>query len=281
MPCDVVTDTYSVRLPARYEIRRLGPEIEPWIRALAAYILMLDFQIFSPLYKDRQLVRRLLEDNPKRKASGLHCLKSGLSYRIFDKEYQFKKPESIATGGAVYWHEIDPKEPNLEITGPQRLLDAMDFPLISFALSCDKADPTPPEVYAATSQFIEEYEYTRTLAPTASSSNSEVEELKKGEVLVRSGTATRRDYLGHGLMKSLSHFVMHDAHARGFKKIEILVLHDAVSKVWSNPPAPYTAEVVAQTDIREGEVEVDGKKIKPFSGLDLGLYRNIAVHLVG
>ncbi|KAI3327275.1 hypothetical protein HD806DRAFT_388404 [Xylariaceae sp. AK1471] len=283
MPCEVVTESYGVKLPARYEIRRLGPEVEPWLRALTSYVLILDLRTFAPLYKDRQPVKRLLEDDPKRKTSSLHSLESGLSYGIFDKDYQFKRPESSATGGAVYWHEIDPNDPDLEVTGPQRLLDAMDFPLVSIALSYDKANPMPPEVLADSVQLIPEQTYMRMLAPTASSPDEKkkkTEEPNKGEVLARGGTATRRDYSGQGLMKSLSHFVMHEAHARGFKRIEVTVASEAVSRVWRNPPAPYRAEIVAQTDIRQGEIEVDGKIIKPFSSIEEGPYQNIAVYLV-
>jgi hypothetical protein len=283
MLCEIVTDTYGIQLPPRYEIRRLSPEIEPWMRALTAYIQILDLRLFAPLCKDRQPVKRLLEDNPKRKTPNLHCLENGLSYGIFDKEYQFKRPESVATGGAVYWHELDPDDPDLEVTGQQRLLDAMDFPLVSFALSHDKTDPFPTEVLDLMAQFIPEYEYSGILVPTANSSNENKqteEEAKKGEVLVRGGTATRRDYVGRGLMKSLCHFVMHDAHARGFKRIEILAAHAASSKVWLNPPTPYRAELVAETDLREGEIEVNGEKVKPFSSLDPGPYQIIAIHLV-
>ncbi|KAI1814580.1 hypothetical protein GGS20DRAFT_403938 [Poronia punctata] len=280
MPCELVTETYGVQLPARYELRRLDPDIEPWLRALSAYVLLLDLPIYTPLYKDRQPIKRLLEDNRKRKAAQLHCVESGLSYGIFDKEYRYKRPESAATGGAVYWHEIDPDDPDLEETGQQKLLEAIDFPIVCAALSYDKAIPIPPEVMEGVVGFIPEYNYPRTfLAASLSSVGYKPETPKRGEVLVRGGTMTRRDYVGRGLMTAISRFIMHDAHVRGFKKIDMPMANASVSKIWLNPPAPYRAELVVDIDIRENEVEIDGKMVRLFSEAKSGLFQFAILHL--
>jgi hypothetical protein len=215
-----------------------------------------------------------------RKPVLLHCLQSGLSYGIFDKEYRFKRPESVATGRAIYWHEIDSHDPSIEEAGRQRLLGAMDSPLVSFALSYDKAVPLPPGVAAALAQFIPEYKHLRTIGSAGSSNAGKMtEEPRKGEVLIRGGIGTRKEYLGQGLMKAISYYVMHDAHARGFKKIEISVANAIVSKVWLSPPVPYWAELIYDRDLRQGEVEIEGKMVKLFSALDSGFFQVITIYL--
>ncbi|KAI0162195.1 hypothetical protein GGR57DRAFT_453377 [Xylariaceae sp. FL1272] len=280
---DIISDTYGVPLPSRYEIRRVGPEFEPWLRVLSRYIQLLDTRVFGPMYKNRQPVRKILLENAKNevKSGTLHCLKGGMSYAIFDKEYKFKRPESVATGGGVYWHEIDPDEPGLEATGQQRLLDAMDFPPVAMALSFDKADKMPSEAFAENVAFIPEFELQRQVAEAKAKPAPDAAIPEKGEVLVRAGTATRREYTGQGLMKALSHFVMHDAHARGFKRIEIDVIHQATSRLWLNPPLPYRGELVNRLHLKEAELEIGGKIIKPFVASEVDYEDEITVHLTG
>jgi len=102
-------------------------------------------------------MKRLPENNCIRKLTVLHCLESGLSYSIFDKEHRLERSESVATGGAVYWHDIDSDDLAIKETGCQRLLDAMNLPLVSFVLRYDKAVPLLPEVAATSARFIREH----------------------------------------------------------------------------------------------------------------------------
>ncbi len=73
----------------------------------------------------------------------LPSVQTGLVFGIFDKTYQFRRPESQLTGGAVYFSEFDEDDPKIEIGGRQRLSEAMDFPLVSYASSYDGGDPRP------------------------------------------------------------------------------------------------------------------------------------------
>jgi hypothetical protein len=71
-------------------------------------------------------------------------------------------------------------------------------------------------------------------------------------------------------MKKLAYFLMRYADLKGFRAIQIETAHDKVAWVWSHPPEPYQATVVAEFkswDVeKEEEVEgvKTGKKIKPF-----------------
>jgi len=60
-----------------------------------------------------------------------HQVESGHSFGVFDLEYQFKREESKATGGKLCWDLLD------TAMGPDELLDGMDFPLVSIAMTYD------------------------------------------------------------------------------------------------------------------------------------------------
>jgi hypothetical protein len=87
---------------------------------------------------------------------------------------------------------------------------------------------------------------------------------------MRNATSSRHDIEGKGIMKRLAYFLMHYAHAIGFRGSQIECAHDKVTWVWSHPPAPYKGEIVSEFntwDILEDEEiqgEKTGKKIKPF-----------------
>ncbi|KAI1493989.1 hypothetical protein F5X96DRAFT_79270 [Biscogniauxia mediterranea] len=292
MASELVTETYGVHLPPRFEIRRLGTNVEKWVGAMGAYSLVFNSRLFAPLYKDRQPVKRVLDDHAKRPAPYLHSIKSGLSYGIYDKEYRFKRPESAATGGALYWHELDPNDPDLETpSGRQKLLDAMDFPLVSVAYSHDAADPLPREAVAQLCEYIPEFgpllAHVGSLIAASASPGVLAplgdETRPRGQVLARGGTGTREDYVGRGLMRALAHFVMRDARARGYAQIQIGTSHERVHGVWSRPPAPFKATIDLLIDPREAEIPVDGHEGKTerlFAKCPLTIFSNITVRLV-
>jgi hypothetical protein len=87
---------------------------------------------------------------------------------------------------------------------------------------------------------------------------------------MRNATSSRHDIEGKQIMKKLAYFIMRYADSKGFRNIQIEVLHDKVNWVWTHPPAPYKSEIISQFnswDFLEDEV-VDGKKtgnkINPF-----------------
>ncbi|KAI1328166.1 hypothetical protein F5Y16DRAFT_369600 [Xylariaceae sp. FL0255] len=283
MKSEVVTNTYGIEFPPRYEIRRLSPEIGLWLHDFSRYVVIIETPLFGPIYKNRHPCRKLLTAKNLERPTLTHALESGLSYGLFDKEYQWKRPESAATGGAVYWDEIDPEDPDLEVAGPQRLLDAMDFPLAALSLSHDKTHVQSAEAIAADIAFLPEYADFGVIKKPASKPQDEEETtkdlIKPGEVLMRCGTTTKRDYGGQGLMKLMACFVTRDAHARGFKRIEVPIINEAVVKIYLNPPPPFTAELTQVVNVRDGEVERDGKMIKPFAESITKRYCHITVYL--
>lgn len=121
-------------LPSRYEIRPLGPEHAQWASAIVAHSNIFHSAVFTLAYPDDKTARF----NALMKGASYlldHQINSGLSYGVFDTEFQYKRPESVAQGGKFYW---DPEDNT--ITG-EELIEAMDFPLVSVALSYDGLDP--------------------------------------------------------------------------------------------------------------------------------------------
>lgn len=126
------TGTY---LPARYEIRQLGPEHADWAAAIVIHSNVFHSTVFSVLYPDNQAARF----NAAMKAAGYlidHQINSGLSFGVFDKEYQYKQAGSAAAGGKFYWDAENARD---DVTG-EDILAAMDFPLVSVALAYDGVD---------------------------------------------------------------------------------------------------------------------------------------------
>ena len=60
-----------------------------------------------------------------------HQIDCGMSFGIFDLEYKFRRPESAASGGTLYW------VPDDGVTDGSKLLKQMDFPLFTIALAYD------------------------------------------------------------------------------------------------------------------------------------------------
>ncbi|KAM0550212.1 hypothetical protein ACHAPJ_009060 [Fusarium lateritium] len=264
-----VSDLHGVDLPARYEIRRLEKKHGDWVNALTRHAAFYGSELWAPLYVG--MARRLAIQAYKiNKGQVDMMLAEGLSYAIFDKEYQFKRPESSETGGAVYWNDLDEWDSTKEIDGRRELADAMDFPLVSVVISVDNADQ-PPKIVPGTSPVGIPHGHFYFVACGQAAADKGVpldgnndKMLEPGVLLGRRGTATSDDHSGKGLMKALSLFLIHQARADGFKEIEMHAQSHAVFHVWTNPPSPYHVEVKFKTPLDEFETEVDGKKIKPF-----------------
>jgi hypothetical protein len=271
-----VTDLHGVQLPARYEIRRLEPQHEEWVSALTAHANIYQGW-FGDLY-DGQRAKIALRFGRNFLGNYRRTLKGGLAYGIFDKEYQFKRPESTTTGGALYWSEFDENDPNLELDGRKKLSDAMDFPLVSHAMAYDASDPECARVlFQSLGEEFPDMVYVFGAKPPGMPEHNNNEKPKRGEVIGRNGTATADGYTGKGLMKALAHFMMHEANANGYKKISIDNTSVAVHHVYSNPPAPYSANVLIEYHAQDHEVDVDGKKIKVFEKCN-GVFRG-TVHV--
>jgi hypothetical protein len=72
-------------------------------------------------------------------------------------------------------------------------------------------------------------------------------------------------------MKNSSYFLMRSAAAMGFRAIEIPTSHDAVSHVWTHPPAPFKATVIAKFNTADTDLidealngKRTGKLVNPY-----------------
>lgn len=159
-----------------------------------------------------------------------HQVASGLSIGVFDTEYKYRTKEAEAVGGKCLFNLDDPTTPG------DKLLEQMDFPLVSVAMAYDGIDPLDHEKLGPIMEVIPIF--ADVYANLDKNDPREPESWKarqRGEVLMRNATSTRHEYEGQGIMGKLARFMMRDAKARGYKNINIECLSDAVTHVWSNP----------------------------------------------
>ncbi|KIY03167.1 uncharacterized protein Z520_01634 [Fonsecaea multimorphosa CBS 102226] len=256
------TATNPTNLPPRYEIRRLTEEHIEWVKAIVLHSNMFYSPVWPVCYPEAKTAR-LYRGFGAVDYLIRHQIESGHSFGVFDLEYKFKRDESKSTGGKLYW---DLKDETLD---QDQLLQQMDFPLVSVALAYDGLHELDMEkimplieclpLFGAVYHVLEESDPREAASwkPTG-----------EKQVLMRNATSTRHDAEGNGIMKALAQFLMRYAAEQGFRGIQIECLADAVTKVWSQPPAPFKSTIVAEfnTQDYEEEVEVDGvkKKVKPF-----------------
>lgn len=252
--------TNPTNLPSRYEIRKLAPEHSQWAAAIVCHSNLFHSTVFPHVYPEAKGARF---NNMMKEAGYLvdHQISSGLSLGVFDKEYQYRKADSATTNGKFYW---DPE--NNDHSG-EELLEAMDFPLASVALSYDGIDPLDSarigQLVATLPIFGTIYHQLDVLDPRPLDSWKPAKQ--RGEILMRNATSTRREYEGKGLMAALARYLMRDAAGRGYKAINIECLNDAVTYVWSKPPSPFKGEIIASFMTDEYEEDQDGEKIKPMA----------------
>lgn len=247
-------------LPARYQIRTLTPIHAQWAAAIVCHSNTFHSTVFPLVYPEAKTARF---NAMMRNAAYLvdHQIESGLSLGVFDTEYKYRRPEeSAAAEGHFYW---DPE--NDDVSGDE-LLEAMDFPLVSVALSYDGYNALDMSrmggLVACLPVFGTVYHHLDELDQRPPETWKAKEPC---EVLMRNATSTRHDYEGKGLMGALARYLMRDAAARGFKASNIECLNDAVTHVWSKPPAPFKGEVTASFKSNEyEEVDPGGNKVNPF-----------------
>lgn len=190
-----------------------------------------------------------------------HQVQSGMSFGVFDLEYEYKRPQSAATGGRFYW---DPED---DTVTRDELIEAMDFPLVTVALAYDGFNTVDMEKLMPLIHILPVFGTTFAALNALDKRDPESWKAKAPrEVLMRMATSTRQDYEGKGLMGALARFLMREAKLKGFKAVNIECMNDAVTYVWSQPPSPFKGEIVAEfhTDKFENEDE-NGKKVKPFA----------------
>ncbi|KAF1816515.1 hypothetical protein P152DRAFT_454772 [Eremomyces bilateralis CBS 781.70] len=249
-----------VALDSRFEIRRLeSSQHRDWAKAILLHTNIFHSPVWSIIYPDKQFDKISQGWEAMKYLVDLQ-IDSGWSFGVFDREYKFKRPESAATGGKLYW--------DLTNAGASAadLLEQMDFPLVSIALSYDGINPPEPAKLGPLIGLIPAFgTLYMELAARDSRDPTSWKARKAGEVLMRNGTSTRADYEGNGVMKKAAWWLMREAARKGFTAIQIECVHDAVTHVWSHPPEPFKADVVASFDSKTLEYEdADGNKTKPF-----------------
>ncbi|KAI1385387.1 uncharacterized protein F4822DRAFT_412921 [Hypoxylon trugodes] len=279
-PGALVRDTHGVALPSRYEIRLITPDLANKILALIYFNNFFESSVWSGIYEG-QLVKKALETYHASKAFYQMpelVPNNGLSYCIWDKEFVFKKPESAAVGGACYWDDFDLNDPDLEVNGKQKLLDALDFPIVSFGLSIDKFAPGDMREWEALMKVLplnkglKDYYAAHDPRPKGS-----WEPTATGQVIDRVGTGTREAYQGQGIMKALAKFIMLEMKARGYRAIQISCGDARVHHVWTNPPPPFRSSTLVSLPMWFYEIEEDGKKIRPYEKSKVANFYHVGV----
>jgi hypothetical protein len=231
--------TVESDLPSRYEIRILGPEHVDWANAIIMHSTCFASPVWGKIYTEEK-TRMCYSLFKSARYLMSHQIESGLSLGIFDNEYKFKRPGSIATGGKLYWNLEDQSASEAE------LLEQMDFPLLSVALAYDNFKPLDTTQLKPLTELM----------PLLLVRNKILQQRDKrdpkswqatgpGQVLIRNGTATKADEQGRGFMKVLAQYMMRKASLEGFRGIQIQCLHDSVRHAWTRPPEPFRGEVVA------------------------------------
>ncbi|KAK4443184.1 hypothetical protein QBC34DRAFT_337366 [Podospora aff. communis PSN243] len=245
-------------LPARFQIRKIDAEHLPWVRAIFAHSNILCSPLWSVALPQETRIDRVYKFwHAMEELMRINAIDS-YSYGVWDTEYQFKRPESVATGGKLYWDET-----NLDAT-PEELLEQMDFPLVSVAVAYDGFKKPDMAVYNPIIKLVPLFGQLHHEMEKRDTRREEDRKPKReGEMIFRSGTATRRDYAGYGIAKGLGHWLMREVAGYGFGGMQIGVAHEALVRVFMNPPEPFVAEVAGEVDLRTFEVGEEGRVVRP------------------
>ena len=241
-------------LPPRYEIRQLTQDHVEWVRAILLHSNMYHSPIWPLIYPEHKS-KRIFDALGPTTYLIEHQIASGMSIGIFDTEYKFKRPESEATGGALYWNEL---KDSSDATS-EELLERMDFPLASIALAYDGINAIDMAKLADLMALMPLFGMLYHVLDVQDQRGDTWKPTKLGQVLMRNATSTRVDYEGEHLMGNLARFMMREAKLKGYTGIQIECAHDAVTHVWTHPPPPFKAEVISKLDMATYEEE--GKKV--------------------
>ena len=259
IPKSVANGTNPTYLDRRYEIRQLTEAEMPWISAIIIHTNLFYSPVW-PLVYPHEKTKRVRQGMTGGDYLVRHQVESGMSFGIFDTQYEYKRPESASVGGKLYWDENDLDSDS------EALLQQMDFPLVSVATAYDGSQPLD---MSRMMPMIEVIPLFATLYQALESLDKRDPATWKaqgpGEVLMRNGTSTRADYEGRGLTRKLANWQMREAAALGYRGIQIECVHDAVTRTWLHPPKPFKSELIGKLDMATYEEEnEEGKKVHPF-----------------
>lgn len=248
-------------LAPRFEIRRLEPKHVLWANAIVMHSNAFASPVWPVIYpnKNNSLTTLLYKAFTGGNEYLMeHQVASGFSFGVFDTEYVYRREESKATQGKLYWDVNDPSATR------ESLLEGMDFPLVSVAMSFDIVDRLDYARMAGIIEALPLFGVVMGMFNEADPRGSldEWGPKEHGMVLQRNATATREDYMKHGIMKKMAYWLMREAERCGWKGMMIDCFHGAVIKTWMNPPAPFTARNVGEVNVKDLEEEIDGKVVK-------------------
>ena len=246
-------------LPARYKIVQLSLADLEYCKAIWCLTELLHMPLCVDIYKrDMRVFWRVWDtvDELSR-----HPLESGLSYGVIDTQYTYKRKESEASGGRLYWDD------RAALVDDDALAAGMNFPLVSISLSYDQSNPINQAKLAPITAAVPVFaDLHRLLAARDKRKPADRQASVAGQVLHRSGTCTMAEYEGRGLMKGMAHWLMREAKWKGFKGIQNESGNPPVQHVWMHPPAPFTDEVLSSVDTAAYEEEGEGGvMVKPFA----------------
>ncbi|KAH6659079.1 hypothetical protein BKA67DRAFT_543499 [Truncatella angustata] len=238
-------------LPPRYEIRTLGREHADWAKAIVIHSNMFSSPVWPALYPENKTGRSY---RGFKAADYLvdKQIDSGLSLGIFDKEYVYKRAESAATNGKLYWDLED------ESVDGGTLAEQMDFPLLSVALAYDGFNalefPRLQSLIDSLPAFADVY---AGLAAGDKRDPKDWQPTGPGQVIMRNATSTKPGEEGHGFMKTMARHMMRKAADEGFRGIQIECAHDAVIHVWGNPPSPFVGHRISEINCNTYEAKAE------------------------
>ncbi|KAG8158035.1 hypothetical protein KVR01_012307 [Diaporthe batatas] len=246
-------------LPPRYEIRTLTREHIAWANAIIMHSTAFASPVWSRLYPDNKT--RLCYDLFRHSDYLVsHAVASGLSLGIFDTQYTFQHADSDAAGGKLHW-DLDDTGSG---AGEADLVRQMDFPLLSVALAFDAFNQIDAARLAPLVGVMPLLaDRNRILSARDGRDPGAREATGPGQVALRNSTATKAGEEGKGFMGHLARQMMRRLAGMGFRGVQIQCLHDSVHRVWSRPPAPFRAEVVARFHCSE---DGDGEVRRLFKG---------------
>ncbi|KAK4143932.1 uncharacterized protein C8A04DRAFT_11935 [Dichotomopilus funicola] len=255
----------TTALPDGYYIAQLRAEHLPWVQAIVAHTMSFDSPVWSRVdYPDGGPTQRAYDMYHAMETSSLQSIKSELSYGVF---WAGHRPNST---GTLHWDFTNPHATRAQ------LLEQMDFPLVSIAMSKDVAEsssttvnPLPSSTTITTHKpwaaIVDGHrDISDTLKALDPRRPSLYSPTAKGLVARRSGTHTRGDHANRGLAKALAHFIMHRVLCElGYQAILIHAGGEGLNRVWLNPPAGegFRAEEVSKFDTKGYVREADGKRV--------------------
>lgn len=244
-------------LPSRYEIRKLEPEHAQWAAAIVSHSNGFHSTVWPHIYPEN-MSGRVLDILDAADYLVMHQIDSGISFGVFDTEYEFKTEEGKKAGGKLFW---DRSEPNIEAAQGfkaegERLLAQMDFPLVSVALSYDSANALDMEKMKPLLDCLPHFGLIYGILGAKDARDPATwQAAGPGEVLFRNATSTRHEYEGQGIMGGTARWLMREAAQRGYRGIQIECLADAVTHVWSTAEPPFKGSVVAEFECATWEDE--------------------------